>query len=251
MKCTKKVNKSEDTRKFYNDLVEGKVSRTIWGKDKRFSPDLVSGKKSVDKYFTSIVKKYVSAKDKVLDLGCGPGSFLSIVAGISRVIVGADITPNFIDECNDLIAQRKLSNASAVLIRPGSLPFESGSFDRIIMVDTIHHLEDATGTMDEVCRVLRKDGLLLVFEPNKYNPLLYLMCCLDKNEHGLLRLGTISKYRDMIGSRYEIVTEEYNGLLIGPEGRLSLSLADIFNTSFFAPIFGWLNPKVFLAARKK
>lgn len=251
MKFVKKINSSEDTRKFYDDLVEGKVSRTIWGKNKRFSPDLISGKRSVERYFTSVVKRYISGDDTVLDLGCGPGSFLSIVAGISQTIVGADITPNFIDECNGLIEQRKLPNASAVLIKPGSLPFADESFDRIIMIDTIHHLEDAAGTMDEVYRILRKGGLLLVFEPNKYNPLLYLMCCLDKNEHGLLKLGTISKYRSMIGSRYEMVAEEYNGLLIGPEGRLSLSLADICNSPSLAPVLGWLSPKVFLAARKK
>lgn len=251
MKCEKKINRSEDTRKFYNDLVEGKVSRTIWGKDKRFSPDLISGKRSVEKYFTSVVKRYISGDDMVLDLGCGPGSFLSIVAGISQTIVGADITPNFIDECNDLIAQRKISNASAVLIKSGYMPFADESFDRVIMIDTIHHLEDAAETMDEVYRILRKGGLLLIFEPNKYNPLLYLMCCLDRNEHGLLRLGTISKYKVMIGPRYEMITEEYNGLLIGPEGRLSLFLADMCNSPSLAPMLGWLSPKVFLAARKK
>ena len=246
-----KSNKSEDTRKFYNDLVEGKVSRSIWGKDKRFSPDIVAGKQSVEKYFTSVVKRYISNTDTVLDLGCGPGSFLSLVAGISRTIVGADITPKFIDECDALIAKQKLANATAVLIKPGALPFPDQHFDRIIMIDTIHHLEDAADTMNKVYRILKTSGLLLVFEPNKYNPLLYLMCCLDKNERGLLRLGTINKYRDLIGSRYEVIAEEYNGLLIGPEGRLSLYLADMCSSPSFSRILGWLNPKVFLAARKR
>ncbi len=252
MKCRKrKVSKSEDTTKFYNDLFEGKVSRSIWGKDKRFSPDVIAGKQSVEKYFISVVKKYVSNTDVVLDLGCGPGSFLSLMAGISRTIVGADITPTFIHECNSVISKRKLLNASAVLIKPGVLPFSDHHFDCVIMIDTIHHLEDAAITMDEVYRILKKDGKLLIFEPNKFNPLLYVMCCLDRNEHGLLKLGTIKKYRDMLGTRYEIISEQFNGLLIGPEGRFSLYLADLCISSSFSMVLGWLSPKIFLAARKR
>ncbi len=119
------------------------------------------------------------------------------------------------------------------------------------MVDTIHHLENAGETMDEVYRVLKKDGLLLIFEPNKYNPLLYLMCCLDKNEHGLLQLGTINKYRQLIGSRYDLISGKYNGLLIGPKGRIALYLADICSSARLAPLIGWLSPKIFMVARKK
>lgn len=246
-----KANKSEETRKFYNDLVEGKVSRTLWGKEKRFSPETIAAKKSVFKYFTSVVSEYILKTDEVLDLGCGPGGFLALVSPLCEKVVGADITPNFIEECGNLIKKKALMNASAVLIKPGIIPFPDDHFDKIIMVDTIHHLENAAETMGELNRILKKDGLLLIFEPNKLNPLLYLMCCLDKNEHGLLRLGTIKKYRQLIGSGYDLIAEGYNGLLIGPGGRLSLYLADVCNSSLLSPIAGWLSPKIFLVARKK
>lgn len=246
-----KVKKTEATRKFYNDLVEGKVSRKLWGKESRFSAEAIADKQSVFKYFTPVVNAYILKTDNVLDLGCGPGGFLAVIAHLCGKITGADITPNFIKECNKLIQEKQLTNASTVLIKSSKIPFPNGYFDKIIMVDTIHHLEHAAETMNEVFRILKKDGLLLIFEPNKFNPLLYLMCCLDKNEHGLLRLGTINKYRQLIGSGYEIVSANYNGLLISPKSRLALYLADICSTSFLSSITGWLSPKIFLAARKK
>jgi len=246
-----KAKKSEETKSFYNDLVAGKVSRTLWGKERRFSPEAIVAKRSVLKYFTSVVSTYILKTDNVMDLGCGPGGFLSIIATLCDKVTGADITPNFLEECNKLIKKRQLTNASTVLIKSGKIPFPDGHFDKVVMVDTIHHLENATETMEEVFRILKNDGLLLIFEPNKLNPLLYLMCCLDKNEHGLLRLGTIKKYKQLIGSGYEIVSVKYNGLLIGPQGRLALCLADICNSSVLSPVIGWLSPKIFLAARKR
>lgn len=245
------VKKSEATKKFYDDLVEGKISRTLWGKERRFSPETIADKQSVFKYFTAVVSTYILSTDDVLDLGCGPGGFLAVIATLCGKVTGADITPSFVNECNRLIQDKRLTNAAVILIKSGSLPFPDGYFDKIVMVDTIHHLEDADETMDEVFRILKKDGLLLIFEPNKFNPLLYLMCCLDKNEHGLLRLGTIKKYGQLIGPRYEIVAAKYNGLLIGPKGRLALYLADICSSPLLAPIIGWLSPKIFLAVRKK
>jgi len=245
------VQKSEETKRFYDNLVDGKVSRGLWGKKRRFSPHVIAGKHSVFKHFTSIISLYISKSDHVLDLGCGPGGFLSIISNICKYVIGADITPNFINECNAMIRENNIQNASSILITPGTLPFPDAHFDKIVMVDTIHHMENIHETLDEISRVLKKDGLLLIFEPNKLNPLLYLMCLMDKNEHGLLNLGTAGKYKALLGLKYDIVEKKYSGLLIGPESRLSLYLAEVFSTSFMSPLLGWLSPKIFISARKK
>lgn len=245
------MKKSEATRKFYNDLVDGKVSRSLWGKEKRFSPESIAAKSSVFRYYTSVVMPYLKKTDNVLDLGCGPGGFLAVTAPLCGKITGADITPNFIEECNNIIKERNLANAEAVLVESGKIPFPDGYFETVVMVDTIHHLENAAATMEEVFRILKQNGLLLIFEPNKLNPLLFLMCCLDKNEHGLLKLGTIKKYKNLLETNCELLEVKYNGLLIGPESRLSLRLADICSSSPLTPLLGWLSPKMFLAAKRR
>lgn len=244
-----KTNSTQETRGFYEGLSTGENKRGIWGKESRFNPDSISGKKSVLRHFVPVMSDYLSANDNCLDLGCGPGGFLSLMAPLCGSITGADIVPHFVDECQGVIESRGLANAKAVLLSEGSLPFGDECFDKVIMVDAIHHLESRQKTMDEVTRVLRRGGLLLIFEPNKLNPLLALLCALDKNEHGLLQLGTFASYKELLGRRFIIEAEKYNGMLVGPEGAVSIAIADFVSNAAHKGV-GWLSPKLFIAARK-
>lgn len=47
-----------------------------------------------------------------------------------------------------------------------NLPFQSGTFDRIIMVDALHHMTDQGLTTRELWRVLKPGGLLVIEEPD-------------------------------------------------------------------------------------
>lgn len=236
--------RSDDTRRFYDGLSDGLERRGLWGKENRFDPHKIAASRSVREHYLPAISPYITRTDSVLDLGCGPGGFLLATAPLCGKIIGADITPSFVDEAQAAVAA--IASASAQAIEPGILPFPDASFDRVIMVDTIHHLEHADETMREVHRVLKPGGTLLVFEPNKKNPLLWLMCLLDKNEHGLLRLGTIHAYRNMLG-RFAILEAKHSGLLIGPDSPLSLFLANVLMRWRG---LAWLSPKLFLAARK-
>ncbi len=250
MKEQFKVLSSEETRNFYDGLVEGKNKRGIWGMEKRFSPEAIASKRSVLQHFVPQVARYVTKDDKVLDLGCGPGGFMSLVAPLCKNIVAADIVPSFIAECSAFIVKHNIPNARAVLLEKGVLPFADNEFDVLIMVDVIHHLEAAAETLAEVARVLKPGGRLLVFEPNKLNPLLALLCALDKNEHGLLKLGTFATYRRLLGNDFTIDEQLYSGLLVGPDGDKTIAIAN-FLSNPKNKLLGWLCPKLFIAARKE
>ena len=81
-------------------------------------------------------------------------------------------------------------------VEPEKLPFEDQKFDVILIVDVIHHLDDIKKNINEIKRVLKKGGKLLIYEPNKLNPLIWLTHLIDKNERGLLRVGSFKKYRE-------------------------------------------------------
>jgi len=55
---------------------------------------------------------------------------------------------------------------STVCTRAESLPFPSGSFDRVIMVDALHHVIDQHQTAHELFRVLVPGGRILIVEPD-------------------------------------------------------------------------------------
>ena len=117
-----------------------------------------------------------------------------------------------------------------------------------MLVDVLHHLERTGPTLVEARRVLRPGGRLLVFEPNKLNPLLFLMCAIDRNEWGLLRLGSRRQYRKLLSPGFEIATMDYSGLLIGPDGPVFMWIADLLSSGTTGRLFGWLCPKIFIAA---
>jgi SAM-dependent methyltransferase len=245
-----KVPDSSETRRFYEDLTLGRESRGLWGYEKRFNPERVRAKPSVQRHFTRVVASRLKPTDVVLDLGCGPGGFLSAIAPHCGSIVGVDIVPAFVDRCRDMIASAGLANARAVLSHDGIVPFEPATFDVVMMVDAIHHCADPRAVMAEVQRVLKPNGLFLVFEPNKGNPALALMCCLDRNEWGLLRLGSRRAYRALLGGAFTIETNVFSGLLVGPEGPAAVAVADFVSSPPASPLLGWLSPKIFVAARR-
>jgi len=53
-----------------------------------------------------------------------------------------------------------------VVLNAASLPFEDGMFDAIIATEVIEHVPKPHRFMDEVCRVLKPNGILLLTTPN-------------------------------------------------------------------------------------
>jgi len=245
------VPKSHESSKFYDDLMEGKEQRGILGKDARFNALRIVQRSSTKKYFTDVIAPYLSKQDKVLDFGCGPGSFLAAAAPLCGEIIGVDISKNFVTATDDIIKKLNLENAKSLHVEPDKLPFEDDCFESIILVDIVHHLEDITTTMQEVMRVLKSGGKLLIFEPNKLNPLIYLVHLRDKNEWGLLKLGTPWVYKKILGPILDVESVDFNGIVIGPESKIFNFISDMLNFQFLKPFIGWLNPKMFIIGVKR
>jgi len=245
-----RVPDAYSTKQFYEDLTAGRESRGLWGYEKRFDPNLLPQKPSVVRHFTQVVARWLQPSDAVLDMGCGPGGFLAAAAPYCGSITGVDIVPAFVEACGKTIQDRGLSHARTLLSPNGLVPSESGVFDAAIMVDTIHHCDDPGAVLDDVRRVLKPGGRLLIFEPNKANPALALMCALDRNEWGLLRLGTERSYRALLRHRFDVEVCTYSGLLVGPEAPWALAIADTVSARPWSTPLGWLSPKLFVAARR-
>lgn len=91
-----------------------------------------------------------------LDLGCGIGDFLRFRAGS----VGVDVNPATVDWC-----QRQGLNAH--LMYPNTLPFDESSFDSVVLDNVLEHLSEPSPLLNEIFRVLRPSGILVVGVPGK------------------------------------------------------------------------------------
>lgn len=105
----------------------------------------------------------VSGK-KVLDAGCGVGYGAAMLAeaGASR-IVGVDIAGEAVEDA----IRRADSIGEFVLGDLEQLPFTPCSFDVAVCFEVIEHVQRRDLVLDELQRVLRPEGVLIVSSPNR------------------------------------------------------------------------------------
>lgn len=101
------------------------------------------------------IDAFVGEAERVLELGCGTGRWLSQLAG--RVVVGID--PSF-----GMLADARLQASMAELVRARAeaLPFADGSFDRALIVNALHHFANPAAVLRALPRVLGAGGVLIV-----------------------------------------------------------------------------------------
>lgn len=241
-----------DPKKHYNNLMDGKAQLTIFSKNTRYNVEEILKKEIIYEHFDEYVKNHINSNDKILDYGCGPGTFSIKMSKMTNDIVyGVDISENFIDECFRLKNKLNLDNFRPSFIEPGILPFENNTFDVILLFHVIHHLEDIEKNFSEINRVLKKNGKIIIYEPNKLNPLIALIHLIDPIERGLLKLGTKKKYLQILNKfNMECVDFRYSGIIVGPKSKVLTFLSKILNKKLIKNYLGWLNPNLVLVAKK-
>jgi ubiquinone/menaquinone biosynthesis C-methylase UbiE len=98
---------------------------------------------------------------RVLDLGCGEGSFTAALAAAGADPAGVEVAAEPLRRARRLHPELELHLAPA-----GRLPFAAASFDAAWAGEVVEHVADGLGLLDEVRRVLRPGGRLLVSTPD-------------------------------------------------------------------------------------
>jgi len=98
-------------------------------------------------------------RGRALDVGCGTGAILTEFPPGWSVVAGCDYAPEALGFCQ----QRQLHQ----LVRSTGvdLPFATGAFDLVMAIDVIEHLDDDAGCVQEMTRICRSGGCVLVHVP--------------------------------------------------------------------------------------
>lgn len=119
--------------------------------------------------------------NKILDIGCGPGTFVNILTTRGFEAVGIDITPKFI------VFARKNYQGKFLMADATKLPFESKSFDTVFVRSVLEHLDNDIKALKEALRVGNK---VIIIVPQLTPPAL--------KKRGLI----FSHYQDQSHVRY-------------------------------------------------
>jgi SAM-dependent methyltransferase len=91
---------------------------------------------------------------RVLDVGCGIGDFLRFRPGT----IGVDIDAEAVGWC-------RAQGLDARSMTPERLPFDDRVFDGVVLDNVLEHLAAPEALLDEIRRVLREEGRLIVGVP--------------------------------------------------------------------------------------
>jgi SAM-dependent methyltransferase len=108
------------------------------------------------------------ASARVLEVGCGPGRLaISLARSHGFDVTGVDLDPAMIDRAraNDRRAEHRGDRGPSFLVGDvRSLAFPDGSFDLVVSTLSMHHWADPAAALDEIGRVLRLDGRVIVWD---------------------------------------------------------------------------------------
>ena len=105
---------------------------------------------------------------RVLDIGCGDGVLATALARCGGQVTGIDSDRRML-EAAQLRASRDCLSIRLEHGQADALPFPDGTFDRVIAVTVLCFVPDASRAINEMVRVLKPDGRLVIGELGRWN----------------------------------------------------------------------------------
>ncbi len=102
--------------------------------------------------------------DTVLDVACGSGIVACELAKFVLHVTGIDITPTMIEQAKLMQKEKKLDNFTWKIGDILTLPFDDSSFSLVITRYSIHHLLEPQKVIDEMIRVCKEDGRIVIID---------------------------------------------------------------------------------------
>jgi SAM-dependent methyltransferase len=157
----------------------------------------------------------IPAPATVLDVGCGPSSWLWKF----------DIRPVGLDMCHRYTKTFRRAGNVSLTGSAAVLPFSQDSFDLVFSFALLHHLSDALArqTIGEIVRVTRAGGHVILFDPMLpkaawKRPHAWALCKLDRGRF----IRSQDDYESSILKAPQWKTFRFTHSYLGTEGVLSV-----------------------------
>lgn len=110
-----------------------------------------------------------SPSDRVVDLGCGWGTFPFALAGQVAEVVGVDFSTRSVEICEERLRRHPSPDVRFLCADAGDTGLEAEAWDVVIAADLFEHLypEDSARVAAEAFRLLRPGGRFVTWTPHR------------------------------------------------------------------------------------
>ena len=192
-------------------------------RERKFHDELHSSgqERSQNKFYRALYslnedfRKLLKVKTKsvqVLDYGCGIGNFAQEVSAFQpKKIIAVDISEEAIKKAKKR-SEEVNKNIDFKVDNCENLSLDSNSFDVVYGSGILHHL-DLKKSLNEINRVLKKDGTIVFVEPLATNPLINIYRKFTPNARSPDEHPFKSEDIKLINSIFKNVEIKYYGFL--------------------------------------
>jgi SAM-dependent methyltransferase len=110
------------------------------------------------------IQKYLEDNDvsekTVIDLSAGKGYVAGLWNNAGATVLAFDLYP-------DLMENKNILSQKIDLNRPFPIPSDTADF--VLLMETIDHISEQKQLFEEISRILKKDGILILTKPNNSN----------------------------------------------------------------------------------
>ncbi|MBN2257064.1 MAG: class I SAM-dependent methyltransferase [Anaerolineaceae bacterium] len=99
----------------------------------------------------------------IVDVGGGTGRVARMLTGDGRRVVIVDVSIGMLRHAHSQ------EDIWPVMADSSHLPFRTGSVERALIVDALHHIRHQQSAIDELYRLLKPGGVVVVDEPDLRN----------------------------------------------------------------------------------
>jgi len=139
-------------------------------RDEEFRPTVLRPYAFTTNRYDDVARLLRRERGEMLEIGSGSGGLTIALANRFERLVGIDLSDVRVDRANRVVRARYPQYADKVRFQvaraDGRLPFADASFDAIVACAVLEHVVDLFSTVDEIARLCRRGGCLVVTVPN-------------------------------------------------------------------------------------
>lgn len=188
---------------------------------KRYDDERIIGYYSfINDIEVDTISEYAEGK-KVLEIGCGTGIILKRIAKIAKEAWGVDLSSGMLKKAKEKDLNVKQANAT-------QLPFKDSEFDVVYSVKVLAHIPDIEKVIEEVHRVLKKDGMAVL---EFYNPKSFkkLANTIQKSgEKVFLRFDSHSDIMRLVEGKFKLIGTRGARIISMTSGMIRLPILGNF-----------------------